>query len=482
MKKLTTSKQILPTQHTLLCLIGQRCQNENLLEPLHQLVRIDQKSVVHSPVDKLIEQLLLILLAGESVSQINSLLAQEVAVLNSFGRTCCADQSTVQRTLSACTSQNVAQLQQAHALMFERHSRIRHHNFHKRPLVLDIDLTGLPASKHYEGSCKGYFADCKPGTYGRQLHRVSASQYNLIVYQQVFAGNTTSSNLANFKTLLSAAFKVLGLKAKYKRRVLVRLDGGYGNAPIINYLLEEGYQFVVKVGNAPRAKALCQSVSDWQVDGCHSRELGEVTAAHGYASVGKREVQLIGVRHQPPPPTKTKPAATAPASLSEAGPGYKYNVLAVCLEDLKWLQTSPAALEVSPLLAQVHFYDGRASIETASIKGDGDKQGLKLVKRRKFSLAGQEILILLAQLAHNLVMWAKDWLELELKVEEGSLAGYYLQRLVRDLLTIAGQVVFRAGQIVKVRMNGRNHLARKFGCAIARCFAKSGIIVKVAYG
>ena len=36
--------------------------------------------------------------------------------------------------------------------------------------------------------------------------------------------------------MLEAAFAVLALKAKHKKRVLIRLDGGFGNAPIINYL------------------------------------------------------------------------------------------------------------------------------------------------------------------------------------------------------------------------------------------------------
>ncbi len=66
--------------------------------------------------------------------------------------------------------------------------------------------------------------------------------------------------------MLEAAFAVLALKAKHKNRVLIRLDGGFGNGPIINYLLAEGYQFVVKLGNAPRANKLCQSV---QADGWH---------------------------------------------------------------------------------------------------------------------------------------------------------------------------------------------------------------------
>ena len=67
---------------------------------------------------------------------------------------------------------------------------------------------------------------------------------------------------------------------------------------------------------------------------------------------------------------------------------------------LLWAEAATVA--ANEILSQVHFYDSRAVIETASIKGD--KQGLGLVKRRKFSLMGQEMLVLLAQLAHNLVV------------------------------------------------------------------------------
>ena len=163
------------SEHALLCLIGQKCQDERLLEPLHTFLKIKQKTVTYSPVDKLTDMLLAMLLDCDVVSQVNTKLAQEVAVLHAFGRDHSADQSTIQRTLSTCNSENVAQLQQALAQIFATNSCIRHHKFYKQPLILDIDLTGLPCSKHYEGSCKGYFADCKPGTTGRQLYRVSAS-------------------------------------------------------------------------------------------------------------------------------------------------------------------------------------------------------------------------------------------------------------------------------------------------------------------
>ncbi len=173
----TKSKVKLHSEHPILCLLGQKCQDEKLLEPLHTFVKIKQKTVQHSPVDKLIDMLLAMLLDCDVVSQINTRLAQEEAVLKAFGREHSADQSTVQRTLSSCDAANVAQLQQALSEIYATHSRACRHKFgkNKPPLILDIDLTGLPCSKHYEGSKKGYFADCKPGTTGRQRYRVSAS-------------------------------------------------------------------------------------------------------------------------------------------------------------------------------------------------------------------------------------------------------------------------------------------------------------------
>jgi hypothetical protein len=352
-----------------LCLIGQKCQDELLLEPLHKLIKIKQKTVRHSPVDKLTDVLLAILLDCDVVSQVNTKLAQEVAVLHAFGREQRADQSSVQRTLACCDSQNVAQFQQALAEIFATNSRIRQHNFAKRPLILDIDLTGLPCSKHYEGSCKGYFADCKPGTTGRQLYRVSASQYNEVVYQKVFPGNTTSASLENFKVMLEAALAVLPLKAKYKKRVLIRLDGGFGNASIINYLLAEGYQFVVKLGNAPRSTKMCQSVEaeGWHTDQCHQREFGLVQAKSGYEAVESRPVYQIGVRHIPPQSqsqpqpkkagakvkvkkVKVKKVKASPATQSQSalkpveGAAYQYNVLVVRVDGLSWAKDgSPAA-------------------------------------------------------------------------------------------------------------------------------------------
>ena len=313
---------------------------------------------------------------------------------------------------------------------------------------------------------------------------------NELVYQQVFPGNTGSASLENFKVMLEAAFRVLGLKARYKKRIVIRLDGGFGNGPIINYLLAEGYQFVVKLGNAPRANKLCRSVlaSDWHSDQCHQREFGLVQAQSGYAAVENQPVYQIGVRHTPPQAqkvagkVKTKAVKVKAVTVSESTvkpvqtEAYQYNVLVVRLAELQWAKDGPVVASKSEILEQVHFYDSRVVIEMASIKAD--KQGLGLVKRRKFNLAGQEMLVLLAQLAHNLVMSTKGWLA-ALKPE---LETFGVQRLVRDLFAIGGAVTFKLGRIVKVQLNQRNSLARRFHKPLEKYFATLNIQVALGGG
>ena len=120
-------------------------------------------------------------------------------------------------------------------------------------------------------------------------------------------------------------------------------------------------------------------------------------------------------------------------------------------------------------LEPLHFYDSRATIESASIRGD--KQGLKLVKRRKHSLCGQEMLILVAQLAHNLIIWARKWLSEACP----KLGEYGIKRWVRDLLTMPGRITFKAGRIVKVRLSPLHVLAARFFDPLAAFFALAGV-------
>jgi hypothetical protein len=92
----------------------------------------------------------------------------------------------------------------------------------------------------------------------------------------------------------------------------------------------------------------------------------------------------------------------------------------------------------------------------------GDKQGLAIAKRRKRSLVGQETLILLAGLAHTLVVWLQTVLSAGRHAISAKIKVAGLKRWVRDLFGMSGQLIFKAGLIVKVRLPKRHEITRQF--------------------
>jgi hypothetical protein len=79
------------------------------------------------------------------------------------------------------------------------------------------------------------------------------------------------------------------------------------------------------------------------------------------------------------------------------------------------------------------LYDSRAGLE-AGIKGD--KRGLGIEKRRKKSFFAQEALALLAQLAHNVLVYFKEWL---LGATDAA-RKLGAERLVREVMAMPAQV------------------------------------------
>jgi hypothetical protein len=106
------------------------------------------------------------------------------------------------------------------------------------------------------------------------------------------------------------------------------------------------------------------------------------------------------------------------------------------------------------LLAALHAYDQRdGGLETHT---KGDKQGLGLNKRNKRCFCAQEILILLAQLAHDCVIWTRN----DLGKVSPDLEHYGMLRLVRDVLQIDGMIQWDAeGNIRAIELNSRHPLA-----------------------
>ena len=118
----------------------------------------------------------------------------------------------------------------------------------------------------------------------------------------------------------------------------------------------------------------------------------------------------------------------------------------------------PSALsdQARVLLAYITFYDQRGGGVETSFKGD--HQGLGSTKRSKKRFEAQQMVTLLGCLAHNVVIWARQWLTQA--AASTKLRHYGILRMVRDVFHVSGFLVFDAlGHIVQIVLNRAAPLA-----------------------
>ena len=83
--------------------------------------------------------------------------------------------------------------------------------------------------------------------------------------------------------LVSEAELVLNFNQGFRRRTIVRIDGGGGNDKDINWLIEQQYGFLVKVTHWKRVAKLVASVTTWLTDPQDQRrQAGWVEAPFAY--------------------------------------------------------------------------------------------------------------------------------------------------------------------------------------------------------
>src|SRR5437899_1416857 len=103
-------ESMMTTSRASLCALGESLKRRCVLAPLQEQVQIPQKTVRYRPADKLLDGLLGILCGAKTLSQSNRTIRVDPAVQWACGRTGCAEQSTIARTLQASTAETVAQL------------------------------------------------------------------------------------------------------------------------------------------------------------------------------------------------------------------------------------------------------------------------------------------------------------------------------------------------------------------------------------
>jgi hypothetical protein len=384
--------------------------------------------------------LLTMLAGGHGVVEATTRVQGDKALQLAFGRRGCADQSTLSATLDASTPANVSEMAAALQRIYQHVSQGYRHAYAQHYQVLDIDLSALVAGAQAEGATKGYFAGHK-NRRGRQLGRVVASRYGEIVYEKLYAGVVQLEK--NLPELLQGAEAVLALDEARRARTILRVDAGGGTDANINYWLARGYQGLVKVKNWQRICRLVASVTHWfPVPDRPGQEAGWVTVPHTY----DRPTRQLALRW-PDPSQKRE---------------WKYSVIVFTLADADVYALSgerqrepPTALAL--ILAVIHAYDARGGGVETSFKND--KQGLGLNRRNKKRFAAQEMLVLLAQLAHNLVHWVGQ----ALAPYSARLATFGTLRLVRDAFHIPGKLEFDpTGRLVAITLHQMYQLAAAF--------------------
>src|SRR5581483_10683665 len=280
---------------------------------------------------------------------------------------------------------------------FVRCSHARRHDRDRAVLLLDLDLSPLPASGAAAGSERCSMGRCRSKT-GRKLVRGRASQYQATVWEEVLPGRTVEP-LAVVQQAVQAAERLLDLEgdgeeaAARRARPEWRLDGGWGTAEILNWLLGRGEQVAGTFTSTSWVRKLVRPITAWQAPSSPGREVAAV----------------------PDPVAMARPCAPdAVRTPSKDQPGDSSHAV---------LPSSRRELGMQGL---VRHDDDRAGME-ADLKNDTRGLGLGALRTRK--LAAQRRVVLLGQRAHTVLVWARRWL-----------ADSEIVRLVQDVWAVPGRV------------------------------------------
>lgn len=434
-----------------LAVVGVWMAQHHVWATVEEQVQIPQKTIRHRPLDKLKDAFINIMAGGHGITEINTLVRSDLALQRAFGRQGCAEQSTVSETVNACTEKTVAQLAQALKQIYQHQSQGYRHNYEKEMQVLDVDMTGLVCGGQAEGATKGYFPGRK-NRRGRQLGRVLATLYAELVCEKWYPGAIQLEK--SFPELVENAENVLALDEARRHRTIVRIDGGGGTDTNLNWAVRRGYFLLGKVKNWQRTRKLAQTVDAWQA----------------LPQLAEHEVGWVGTPHP-----YEKPLRQLALRWPKPKGGWHSRILVFNLTDEMLFhmagRTPPATPTPTELLAAiVDAYDLRGGgIETA-IKNS--KQGLGLNQRNKKSFAAQEMLILLAQLAYNLILWVRN----QLAQQQPAFAHFGMLRMIRDVFHIPGKIQFDPqGLLLKITLSQTHTLTGVFYHASSSFLTANGL-------
>jgi hypothetical protein len=114
----------------------------------------------------------------------------------------------------------------------------------------------------------------------------------------------------------------------------------------------------------------------------------------------------------------------------------------------------------------VDHYDDRAGIE-AELKSDKGGLGLAVVRKRR--LAAQRLVVLLMQLAHNVLISARQWLA----AQAPRLRSCGIVRLVQEVWVVPGRIKLTTEAVLRMRLCRDHPRARDVCCGFRPLLAPS---------
>lgn len=228
---------MMTTSRASLCAVGEYLRRHCFFAPLRAQVQVPQKMVRSRPIETVLDGLLGILCGAKPIAQSNVTIRLEPAVQRAFGRTGCAEQSTIARTLQASTAETVDPLSRVSWYYLKRYGQTPHHRFTERLLWVDVDVTPLPIGAQADGSERTWMGRNRSKT-GRKVLRWTASAYREILHETLLRGK--ASAVPALQAALGALETRLGWTRERRQRIVLRLDGGFGTTEVLNWLLSRG--------------------------------------------------------------------------------------------------------------------------------------------------------------------------------------------------------------------------------------------------
>jgi len=342
--------------------------------PFDSELELRMKAVVYNKINYVQTVISSVVVGCRHTVDINRKLVSDRAAAALFEMERFPDQSGVNRFLGRHDYKSIEQIRDVHFINLRQHGRLSEV---EGRIIVDLDGTPLVANgQTYERTAKGYFPERGDKGYQVSLAYCHTTDEAWDLYLD--PGNYHCTY--RFMDLMDSVLGHIG-RERAKRDLWVRLDGGYGGADNLAFLLDNVHRFVVGSPNDKTAQAIVQQRGSALVWEQHPEnpdlaiaDAGRHTLTHEETGIQAR-VRIILLRY-------TQRDGTV-----------KYLHLATNISKRRM-----SALEIHD------FYQGRQTVEKYIDQG---KNALFMRNLRSRRFYASYAFLLYAMMAGNLINWTK---------------------------------------------------------------------------